>query len=108
MRELFDQKLARYDELERDLVNPEVLSNPARITAVVREHGSLGKLAKKYKKFKQIASQMAEAQQMIAGDDPEMRELAEAELPELARPASRCGASCSTSPSAAKTPTAPA
>jgi len=83
MRELFDQKLARYDELERDLVNPEVLSNPARITATAREHGSLGKLAKKYKKFKQITSQIAEAQQMIAGDDPEMRELAEAELPEL-------------------------
>ena len=46
MRELLEQKLARYDELEHDLVNPEVLSNPARITAVAREHGSLGKLAK--------------------------------------------------------------
>ena len=83
MRNLLEQKLTRYDELEKDLVNPEVLSNPARITAVAREHGSLGKLAKKYRKFKQIAGQMAEAQQMIAGDDPEMRELAEAELPQL-------------------------
>src|SRR3990172_7928981 len=83
MRELLEQKLNRYEALERDLVNPEVLSNPARITAVAREHGSLGKLAKKDRKFKQIASQMAEAQQMIAGDDPEMRELAAAELPTL-------------------------
>lgn len=83
MRDLLEQKLTRYDELEKDLVNPEVLSNPARITAVAREHGSLGKLAKKYRKFKEIAGQMVEAQQMIAGDDPEMRELAEAELPTL-------------------------
>jgi peptide chain release factor 1 len=83
MRELLEQKLARYEKLENDLVNPEVLSNPARITAAAREHGSLGKLAKKYRKFKQLNSQIAEAQEMIAGTDAEMRELAEAELPEL-------------------------
>jgi peptide chain release factor 1 len=83
MRQLLDQKLSRYEQLEKDLENPEVLANPARITSVIREHGSLGKLAKKYRKFKQITGQIAEAQQMIEGDDPEMRELAEAELPQL-------------------------
>jgi peptide chain release factor 1 len=83
MRELLDQKLARYEQLESDLMNPEVLAIPARITSVAREHGSLGKLAKKYRKFKQITRQIAEAQQMIDGDDSEMRELAEAELPQL-------------------------
>jgi peptide chain release factor 1 len=83
MRDLLEQKLTRYDELEHDLVNPEVLSNPARITAVAREHGSLGKLAKTYRRFKQISGQIDEAQQMIAGDDLEMRELAEAEMPTL-------------------------
>lgn len=83
MRELLEQKLTRFEQLENDLMNPEVLSNPARITAVAREHGSLGKLAKKYRKFKQINGQIAEAQQMIDGDDAEMRELAEAELPQL-------------------------
>jgi peptide chain release factor 1 len=83
MRDLLEQKLARFEQLESDLVNPEVLSNSARITAVAREHGSLGKLAKKYRKFKQINAQIAEAQQMIDGDDAEMRELAESELPQL-------------------------
>jgi len=83
MRELLEQKLARYEQLEKDLVDPEVLTNPARITAVAREHGSLAKLAKKYRKFKQITGQIAEAQQMVDSDDPEMRELAEAELPNL-------------------------
>jgi peptide chain release factor 1 len=83
MRDLLEQKLARFEQLEKDLINPEVLSNPARITAVAREHGSLAKLAKKYRKFKQITSQIAEAQQMADGDDADMRELAEAELPQL-------------------------
>ena len=80
MRELLDQKLARFEQLENDLINPEVLSNPARITSVAREHGSLGKLAKKYRKFKQVAEQINEAQQMIDGDDSDMRELAEADI----------------------------
>jgi peptide chain release factor 1 len=83
MRELLEHKLKRYEQLERDLVNPEVLASSARITAVAREHGSLGKLAKKYRKFKQVNAQVAEAQDMIAGEDAEMRELAETELPEL-------------------------
>jgi peptide chain release factor 1 len=83
MRDLLDQKLHRYEQLEQDLMNPEVLSNPARITSVAREHGSLGKLAKKYRKFKAVNQQVAEAQEMIAGEDDELRELAETELPEL-------------------------
>jgi peptide chain release factor 1 len=83
MRDLLELKLARFEQLEKDLVNPEVLSKPARITAVAREHGSLAKLANKYRKFKQITSQIAEAQHMIESDDAEMRELAEAELPQL-------------------------
>ena len=83
MRDLLEQKLNRFEQLENDLVDPEVLSNPARITAVAREHGSLAKLAKKYRRFKQISEQIAEAQEMIDGNDAEMRELAEAELPGL-------------------------
>ena len=83
MREQLEQKLARYEQLEKDLVNPEVLSNPARNKAVAREHGSLGRLVKKYRRFKQITGQISEAQQMIEGDDADLRELAEAELPQL-------------------------
>jgi len=83
MRDLLEQKLNRFEQLEKDLVDPEVLSNPARITATAREHGSLGKLAKKYRRFKQLNSQISEAQQMIDGEDADMRELAEAELPQL-------------------------
>ena len=36
MRELLEQKLNRFEQLEKDLANPEVLASPARITAVAR------------------------------------------------------------------------
>jgi len=83
MRELLDQKLDRFEELERQLVDPAVLSNSALVAGVAREHGSLAKLATKYRRFKELNSQISDALAMVAGQDTEMRELAEAELPEL-------------------------
>ena len=75
--------MARFEQLEKELVDPEVLTKAPKLTAVVREHGSLARLASKYRRFKQITGQITEAQQMLEGDDAEMRELAEMELPEL-------------------------
>jgi peptide chain release factor 1 len=78
-----DAKLARFEELEQLLVDPETSANPAKLTAVAREHGSLAKLATKYRHFKRLNEQIREANEMAAGDDSDMRELAEAELPKL-------------------------
>ena len=83
MREMLEEKLARFEELEKMLGDPAVQSDAGRMANVAREHGSLFKLANKYKLFKQINEQIAEAQEMVDGKDPDMRELAEAELPEL-------------------------
>jgi len=83
MRDVLDQKLTRYEELERLLLDPKVLADSARMGPIAREHGSLSKLATKYRRFKQLNSQIAETQEMIKGDDSDMRELAEAELPQL-------------------------
>jgi peptide chain release factor 1 len=83
LRDMLEQKLARFDELEKQLVDPAVLANPAQVAAAAREHGTLAKLAKKYRRFKQLNEQIAEVQQMIDGKDSEMREMAEAELPSL-------------------------
>jgi peptide chain release factor 1 len=83
LRQTLDDKLSRFEALERDLVDPAVLANPARVAAAAREHGSLAKLAKKYRRFKVLNQQVAEAQEMIDGKDAEMREMAEAELPGL-------------------------
>ncbi|MFH1924676.1 MAG: peptide chain release factor 1, partial [Planctomycetota bacterium] len=63
--------------------DPEVLTSPARLSAVAREHGSLNKLVTKYRRFRQLNAQMVEATEMIDGPDRELRELAEAELTDL-------------------------
>ncbi len=83
LREMLEEKLARFEELERQLVDPDVLSNPGLVAVAAREHGTLGRLAKKYRRFKSLNQQIADTQAMIEGKDVELREMAEAELPEL-------------------------
>jgi peptide chain release factor 1 len=83
MREMLEEKLARFEELERQMVDPVVLANSARVGVIAREHGTLAKLATKFRKFKELNQQIADTNEMIAGNDSELRELAEAELPKL-------------------------
>jgi peptide chain release factor 1 len=83
MHNPLDEKLARFEELERSLADPEVVGNPARLTAVMRERGSLAKLATKYRHFKDLNSQIREALEMAEGPDHEMREMAQAEVEQL-------------------------
>ena len=47
MRKLLDEKLARFEVLEKEMVAPEVLADADRMTAVAREYGSLAKLCGK-------------------------------------------------------------
>ncbi len=83
MRKQLDEQLRRFEELEKLLLDPEVLASSLRLSAVAREHGALAKVATKYRRFKQLNAQIADALAMLEGNDPEMRELAEAELPGL-------------------------
>ena len=83
MRDLLEKTLNRFEELERQLVDPVLLADSTKLTAAIREHGSLNRLATKYRRFKELNAEIAEAREMAEGDDSDMRELAEAELPTL-------------------------
>ena len=83
MRDLLEKQLARFVELEGQLVDPTVLTNSSKLAAVAREHGSLARLAGKYRRFKQLNARIVEAREMTDTHDVEMRELAEAEIDEL-------------------------
>lgn len=83
MRDDLDKKLARFDEIDRMLTDPVVLADGNKLAALSRERGTLAKLVGKYKQFKDLNNQIAEANEMIASGDKDMRELADAELPDL-------------------------
>ncbi len=83
MREMLEEKLARFKDLERQMADPEVLANSQRLSRVAREHGMLTRLATKYRSFKDLSEEIAQANEMLQSSDPEERQLAEMVLPEL-------------------------
>ena len=83
MKKLLEDKLARFIELERLMADPDVLADSGKMQMVAREHGQIAKLATKYRRFKQLNEQIEEANELLKGGDPELKELAGLELPEL-------------------------
>ena len=83
MREMLEEKLARFEHLENQMADPEVLTNSSKMAAVAREHGSLAKLATKYRKFRQVLKEMDEVREMAASGDADEKEMAEEELSSL-------------------------
>ena len=83
MRKMLDEKLARFEELEKQLSDPEVQGNSSLMASVAREHGSLAKVTGKYKRFKTILSDLDELAEMAKSDDAEEKEMAEAEIETL-------------------------
>ena len=83
MRDLLDTKLARFEELERAMANPAVLADSQQLSAAAREHGSLARLALRYRGFLALERQIADLEELGRGDDYELRAMAEAELPDL-------------------------
>ncbi len=82
-----EELLARYHQLQASLNDPEVLSNAQRMIAASRETGSLEALMKVYVAYKDCLKQIEELRDFSAGADAEMRDLAEAELPEKTKEA---------------------
>ena len=83
MRKMLEEKLARFEELEGLMQDPAILENSHRMAAVAREHGSLAKLATKFRRFKSLNEEIASVREMATSSDEEERELAEMELPTL-------------------------
>ncbi len=83
MREILEEKLARFEFLEKQMSDPDVLSNSSQMANVAREHGSLARVATRYRQFKDVVSEIEDARELMEGDDAEMAELAEADLADL-------------------------
>ena len=84
IRDTLEEKLARFKQLEREMSDPEVLGNGARMGAAAREHGGLAKIANKYRDFKRLTDEIRGCKVMIEeAEDVEEREMAEVEIESL-------------------------
>src|SRR5262245_15834401 len=77
----FDQALSRFNELERQLADPAVISDRARYTQLAKEHGALAKKVKPYQEYLAVTDNMAQAEGLLASEtEAEMKGMIEEEL----------------------------
>lgn len=84
MDERIQEILRRYESLTTQLMDPAVLADSERLREAAREHAEMTPLAEAAARLARVRSQLGEARAVIAaGEDPELVELAEAEVAEL-------------------------
>lgn len=76
----------RYSELEKQLEDPSVHADPQRMASIAREMGALRSRAEGYATWASLEAQKRSTEELLGEDDldDEMRDLAEAELVEVA------------------------
>jgi peptide chain release factor 1 len=84
-----DELAARFDQLQAQLNDTEVLSNPQRVIAASKESGQLDSVVSKYRDYQKAQTAVEELRELSRGKaDAEMAELAATELPEAEAKAS--------------------
>jgi len=80
-RDKLDHLAARYREIEESLCRPEVVTDTKRLRELSRERTELTDLVAAYARYLEIEAQLEGNRELLT--DPELRELAQAEIPEL-------------------------
>lgn len=73
----------KYEELTKQLSDPEIVSDIKKMTAIAKEHRNAEKIVEKYREYKSVVASIADLKEMVKDQDPEIREMAEMELEEL-------------------------
>ena len=82
---MLDEIDQRCGDIERSMNDPEIASNGLKVVALARERARLDRIVSPYREYKQLVSRFQEARELIddSDSDPELKELAEAEVEEV-------------------------
>jgi peptide chain release factor 1 len=81
MFDRLDQLEARYEELGNQLGDPNIVKDQENYRKVSKAHRDLEPTVEKFREYRKLTTAIAEAKSMLS--DPDMKEMAEAELAEL-------------------------
>jgi peptide chain release factor 1 len=83
LRRRLERVEQRYAELERAMADPATTSDRNRIREVGQEMAALGPIVETIRSLRDTEARLREAQQLVDGDDPDLRDLAREEAGEL-------------------------
>ncbi len=73
----------RFREVEGLLSDPAIISDQKRYRELAKEHADLNEVVAVYGQYKQVCTDIEGNRELLQDSDPDMKELAKAELPEL-------------------------
>src|SRR5881396_3546489 len=77
------QALARAEEVARQLADPATARNPAKRKSLGREHAQLEAIRLTHQRLERLEAELAQAREVLADKDPELSELARADVERL-------------------------
>jgi peptide chain release factor 1 len=83
MFDRLDQMEARYEELGRQLSDPNIVSDQENYRKVSKQHRDLEPIVEKFREYRAVKNGIADAKAMLAESDPEIRAMAQEELAAL-------------------------
>src|SRR5437016_4190836 len=83
MEDKFKEIEQRFERLTADLGNPEVIGDRSRFSQVAKERSQLEPLVEAFREYKRIKAETEDWKAHLGDSDPEMREMANGELPAL-------------------------
>ncbi len=78
-----DELEARFEDLTRQMADPEVLSDPERYRKTAKTRSELEEIVGKYREWKSTRAELEGARAMLEDADPELRRLAAEEVARL-------------------------
>ena len=82
-RKKLEEIEARFEGLNRQMANPEVISDPELYRKIAKNHSDIEGVVGKFREWKQVAHELAGAREMLAESDPELRQLAQEDVDHL-------------------------
>ena len=83
MEERLDSIVARYNEINEEMMKPDVVSDRKTMAKLGRDQNELTPIVETYQEYKQAESEYADAKELSKEEDKELRELGQAEIERL-------------------------
>ncbi|MCU0317555.1 MAG: peptide chain release factor 1 [Fimbriimonadaceae bacterium] len=81
MQERLDDILAKFDEIERQLQDPEIVTRPSELQRLGKARREIEQLVEEIRAYKKSQRELSDSEQLLS--DPEMREIAQEEITSL-------------------------
>lgn len=90
MLEKLESIREHYRQLDAELAKPEIIADQPIFQKYAKAHSDLGEIVARYEEYLELEDQLGQAKELLADEDPDVAEMAQAEIAELETKQEEC------------------